>query len=80
MKCLKKENEVNHDTNDMSRFGGGCDLGIYDDCNINTDSYSNLGHSYELPNEYTSGSIEAMNYLAGSFYFTVSEIEVFKLI
>ena len=64
----------------MSRFGGGCDLRIYNDCNINTASYSNLGASYETPNGYTYESTEAQNYLAGSCNFTVSEIEVFKLI
>jgi len=27
-------------------FGGGADLIIKNDCNINNDSSSNLGHSY----------------------------------
>ena len=63
----------------MSTFGGGHDLYISDDCNTNN-SYSDLGHSYESPNGYAYGSNEARNYLAGSFNFTVNEIEVFKLI
>ena len=50
----------------MSAIGGGDDLYISNDCNINTSSGSNLGHSYELPNGYTYGSTEAKNYLAGS--------------
>ena len=66
MKCLKKEYEVYHHTSYISHFGGGCDLYISNDCNINTGSASNLGHSYELPNGYTYGSTEAKNYLAGS--------------
>ena len=36
----------------MSLFGGGNDLNIFDDCNINSESYSELGHSYESPNGY----------------------------
>ena len=64
----------------MFTFGGGCDLVIHNDCNINTSSLSKLGHSYESPNGYAFKSDEARNYLAGSFKFTVNEIEVFKLI
>ena len=40
----------------MSRYGDGCDLAISDDCNINNNSYSNLGRAYQLPNGYTKGS------------------------
>jgi hypothetical protein len=64
----------------MSIFGGGCDLYISNDCNINTDSYSYLGYSYEAPNGYAWYSNEANNYLAGSHEFSVLEMEVFKLI
>ena len=64
----------------MSIFGDGCDLFIYNDCNINTTSSSNLGYTYEAPNGYAYQSTEARNYLAGSYNFTVNEIEVFKLI
>ena len=64
----------------MAEFGNGNDLVIYNDCNINTNSYSNLGSSYESPNGYAYQSNEARNYLAGSYEFTVDEIEVFKLI
>ena len=51
----------------MSVFGSGNDLYISDDCNINTNSRSNLGDSYESPNGYAYGSNEARNYLAGSY-------------
>ena len=61
MKCLSKPNEVYHYTSYMSTFGNGHDLKIYDDCNINTSSHSNLGHpnGYEAPNGYAYGSTEA---------------------
>ena len=65
----------------MSTFGGGShDLYISNDCNINNISCSYLGNIYEAPNGHACGSIEAKNYLAGSYNFTVAEIEVFKLI
>ena len=40
----------------MSIFGSGNDLIIYNDCNINNNSGSNLGSAYQLPNGYTKGS------------------------
>ena len=66
--------------NSFTLFGAGHDLCIYNDCNIYNNSYSNLGNCYELPNGYAYKSNEARNYLAGSYSFTVDEIEVFKLI
>jgi len=57
-------------------FGAGHDLHIADKSNINTASYSNLGNSYTHPN-YIFGSNEARSFLAGSFNFQVSEIEVY---
>ena len=49
----------------MSWFGAGNDLRLYDDCNVNSNSYSNLGHSYES-NGYAYTSAEARSYLTGS--------------
>ena len=63
----------------MSVFGGGYDLRLDNDCNVNSNSYSNLGDSYES-NGYAKGSAEAKSYLAGSYQFTVLEMEVFKII
>ena len=40
----------------MSTFGDSCDLAIYGDCNINNNSYSDLGSAYQLPNGYTYNS------------------------
>jgi len=33
----------------LMAFGCGNDLVIHNDCNNNNNSYSNFGHSYELP-------------------------------
>jgi len=57
-------------------FGGGHDLHIDDKSNTNTSSYSNLCHSYTHP-DYAYGSNEAKSFLAGSYNFQVSEIEVY---
>ena len=57
-------------------FGGGHDIFIGNNANVNTTSYSNLGHSYKHP-QFTSGSNEAKTLLAGSYNFQVQEIEAF---
>jgi hypothetical protein len=57
-------------------FGWGNDLLIADKSNTNTNSNSNLGSSYVHP-DYVYGSNEAKSFLAGSFNFQVSEIEVY---
>ncbi|CAF1451559.1 unnamed protein product [Adineta ricciae] len=54
-------------------FGGGHDLHIATLSNTNTNSYSNLGSSY--PNSLGLGP----NTFTGSRNFTVTDIEVFKL-
>ena len=57
-------------------FGGGFDLCIADKSNTNTTSYSNLGYSYTHP-DYEYKSDEAKSFLAGSYNFQVSEMEVY---
>jgi hypothetical protein len=57
-------------------FGRGHDFRIADYSNTNSDSYSYLGSSYVHP-DHNKGSNEAKSFLAGSFYFQVSEIEVY---
>eukprot|EP01080_Neovahlkampfia_damariscottae_P009231 gene9231-1317_t len=60
-------------------FGGGHDLYIAGNgCNTGNSNYSNLGHSFTCPEGQTYGQNGAKNFLAGSYNFTVSEIEVFK--
>ena len=53
-------------------FGGGHDLYLCGGANATSNSYSNLNHSYEC-----SSHITAKTFLAGSYNFTVSELEVF---
>ena len=55
---------------------GGYDFKIVDSSNTNGYSYSNLGHSYTHP-DYRFETNEAKSFLAGSYNFQVSEIEVY---
>ncbi|CDW75181.1 tldc domain-containing protein [Stylonychia lemnae] len=72
-----KNQAVYYDNGFMLWFG--YDILLYNDCNANASSYSNFGNSYQLPDGMAIGSEEANNYIAGSHYFTVSEIEIFKV-
>jgi hypothetical protein len=45
-------------------FGGGKDICIYNQSNTNIGSYSQFGHSYNLPDGYTNGG--NANFLAGN--------------
>ena len=54
-------------------FGGGHDLHISNNANGNQGSHSGFGNSYQPP----PGTVEATSLLAGSLYFTPTEIEVF---
>ena len=58
-------------------FGGGHDIYISNNCHTNTNSYSNLGHSYLPPNGYAYGSVQARAVFAGSYKFRCDEYEVF---
>jgi hypothetical protein len=60
-------------------FGGGHDIYVSDSSNTNENSYSNFGYSYQLPKNITSGSVEAQSYLAGSYRWKTTEIEVFQV-
>ena len=72
-------------------FGSGHDFCIASNANQNRKSYSNLGASYQkLPkptifDEFPCGSnlsslLEAQEFLAGTYNFKISQIEVFQLI
>lgn len=52
-------------------FGGGNDLYIASGANANSNSYSNLGNSYEYPPHANA------SFLVGQQKFTVNELEVF---
>jgi len=75
-KPLKIKWSQNHGIYCNSSYGpifGGHDFYIADKSNTNTDSYSNLG----IHPDYVNGSNEARSFLAGSYNFQVSEIEVY---
>ena len=57
-------------------FGGGHDIKIWNNSNTTTESYSNLGSSYDF-SLFDCGTIRAQSFLAGSRNFQTSEIEVF---
>jgi len=67
--------------NDWSvRFGGGCDIAIYDQCN--TTSNNNWCH---FPKSYKCSKFDGLTedskiYLAGSINYKVEEIEVYQII
>ena len=59
-------------------FGDSCcDIYIHSDANTNTTSHSDLGLVYKHPS-YQHGSNEAKSFLAGSYFFQLSEIEVYQ--
>jgi hypothetical protein len=62
-------------------LGGSYDHDIYvsDYSNTNENSYSNLGYSYQLPKNITKGSRNAQSYLAGSYNWKTTEIEVYQV-
>ena len=72
LRCINKQKEVYHFEDYLCSFG--IDLLIHNDCNINYNSYSELGDRYECPANKDKYA------LAGSFNFKVIEIEVYKLI
>jgi hypothetical protein len=58
-------------------FGNGCDIHIANNANTTTKSYSNLGLSYKHP-LYGFETKKVRTFLAGSYEFQLSEIEVYK--
>ncbi len=69
-----------HHPNYIAVFGAGHDLHIYNDCDVSSDiTWSALGYSYEKPHGYAYQCHEAQTYLAGSYRFLCSEIEVFTV-
>jgi hypothetical protein len=59
-------------------FGNGHDFYIASNSNLNQTSYSNLGVSYQQHPTHACGTTQAQSFLAGSYNFQVSEIEVFS--
>jgi hypothetical protein len=56
-------------------FGNGHDIHVADNCNVNTNSYTRLGHGY-----MNNTDIEESEFFSGSKNFKVAEIEVFTII
>ena len=57
-------------------FGGGHDLNIYDNAASNTNSNTYFGSTYQPP----SGISSTSTILAGTRYFSPTEVEVFYLV
>ena len=53
---------------------------IFNDCDKNDNSFSNLGFTYTLPGKIKFKSGKAVSYLGGLQKFKVIELEVFKVI
>ena len=70
-----------HNSSSSSLFEiGNCDIHVRVNSNTGTNSHSNFGNSYQLPEGYTFGSESAKSYLAGKDYsWLTTEIEVFQL-
>ena len=58
-------------------FGGGHDIFIASYASSNTNSYSNLGHTYSPPSGHSYSSSFTRSFLAGSYTFQPDEVEVF---
>ncbi|CDW78662.1 tldc domain-containing protein [Stylonychia lemnae] len=69
---------VQHNTKFLMVFGSG-DMLISDECNKNSESYSELGYTYELEKDIESSNKQKLQYLAGTDYFKVIEIEVYQV-
>lgn len=64
-----KENETYHGANLLACFG--IDLEIYEDCDINNKSGSNIGWRYDCPSGIIKKSQEAKLFMAGQPNFIV---------
>ena len=58
-------------------YFGGYDLCISNDSHTNQQWFANFGHTYQPPAEYGYNTQQTKSLLAGSHYFTPTEIEVF---
>lgn len=58
-------------------FGRGDDL--YINANRNGNSYTNFGRTFQTPPGYHADQLKTRQLLAGSYYFTPTEVEVYYL-
>ena len=61
-------------------FSGGHDIYIANNAGSSTSSSTNFGYTYRPPSGYSYGSSYTQALLAGSRYFTPSEVEVFYFV
>jgi uncharacterized coiled-coil protein SlyX len=74
LRAERKQYAIRCDSECGPVFGGNC-IAVADNCNANTLSYTGcFGHTYDS----VSGKIEK-EFFTGAVYFTVEEIEVFKI-
>jgi len=66
-------NSIHCSSNHGPIFGGGNDICIYDNCNINN-NYSSGNCTYDLPQ-----GVDNNTYLAGAYNFKVKDIEVYSV-
>lgn len=76
MKCSNAASAIFCGSTYGPTFGEGHDFYIAHNSNLNTYSLSNLGFTYKHP-QYANGTNSAKLFLAGSFNFQTSEIEVY---
>ena len=74
---LKNENDVSAILLGASKAPCFADLCIKDNAGLTTNSYANLGSRYQPPPGYTYGKANTPYLLAGSQFFTPSEVEVY---
>ena len=75
VKQARSSNAIHSYSSYGPTFGGGHDIRIAGSANQNTNSYTNFGHSYSLPN----GVTDSRTILAGTYNFSPDEVEVFYL-
>eukprot|EP01091_Cochliopodium_minus_P018392 TRINITY_DN744_c0_g1_i3.p1 TRINITY_DN744_c0_g1~~TRINITY_DN744_c0_g1_i3.p1 ORF type:complete len:309 (+),score=88.01 TRINITY_DN744_c0_g1_i3:770-1696(+) len=79
MNCKNSQKSIYDFTSFGPIYGGGSDIYISDNCNQNTNSYSDLGYTFEgCP--FSFSTKEAKSFLCGSNNFKVQDIEVYQII
>lgn len=71
VKSAQAQYTVYHHSSYGPTFGGGHDIYICNNCDSQGSSHSNLGHTYQAPQD--------KNLLAGSYTFTVKDYEVWLI-
>ena len=83
LNCKNDNKSVGYNNYNLFRFGhynNNAELAIYQNCEKNNESYSNLGHYYELPDHnFVFNTNQSQSFLAGAYNFVVQEIEVYSI-